>query len=158
MLSGAPLRPYTAARFAQTANDRGPQGAFVPLCPGRLNRNASLRVSYAPIVARCPTRPVAFGLLLYRRASASWFENYACLSTRDVVLLAGCSFLFAAIFMPRISSGSDRHLCIVARSASRSRRSRLCPIPSLKSRMPQQANKKPRHKQPIRSSTMSKHP
>ncbi len=49
-----------------------------------------------------PSSPVALlGLLLsgfcFIGIVASWFENYACLSTRDVVLLAGCSFLFAAI-------------------------------------------------------------
>ena len=93
------------------------QGAFVPLCPGRLNRNASLRVSYVPIVARCPARPVAFGLLLYRHRRFVVRELRLLKHTRCG---ASCGMFvsFRSDFMPRISSGSDRHLCIVARSAS----------------------------------------
>ena len=117
MLSGALCGPYTAARFAQTANNRGPQGAFVPLCPGRLNRNASLRVSHVPIVARCPARPVAFGLLLYRHRRFVVRELRLLKHTRCG---ASCGMFvsFRSDFMPRNRSGSDRHLCIAARSAS----------------------------------------
>ena len=51
-----------------------------------------------------PSSPLALlGLLLsgfcFIGIVASWFENYACLSTRDVVLLAGCSFLFRSDFV-----------------------------------------------------------
>ena len=56
-----------------------------------------------------PSTPIAiFGLLLsgfcFIGIVASWFENYALLSTRDVVLLAGCSFLFAALLCLAIAA------------------------------------------------------
>ena len=98
--------PYTAARFAQTANDRGPQDAFVPLRPGRFYRNASVRVSDISIVAHCPIRPFAFGLLLYRHRRFVVRELRPLKYTRCG---ASCGMLvsFRGDFMPRNSSGSD---------------------------------------------------
>ena len=115
MLSGALAALYCCS-FRPNCKQSRAARCFRSSLPWAPQSNAS-RVSYVPIVARCPARPVAFGLLLYRHRRFVVRELRLLKHTRCG---ASCWMFvsFRSDFMPRNSSGSDRHLCIAARSAS----------------------------------------
>ena len=92
------LRPYTAVVSLASANNRL-RPRKIALFLFALGASIGTLLYAYPMF---PSSPVACSACCFRAFALSaivdsWFENYACLSTRDVVLLAGCSFLFAAI-------------------------------------------------------------